>query len=144
MQALSQPHTPSYQCKYNPTFEDYHINNCNFKTSFIYYFLDVTVGCGSEVKAKLFFFSFTIMMSTVFMKLFIAIIWQTFLQTVQRENKFMSTDLVTRFREVWSQFDNNVMKFNHYSIIGYEFYEGLLISQFFDIIGRAFRLEHNF
>ena len=56
----------------------------------------------------------------------------------------MSTDLVTRFREVWSQFDNNVMKFNNYLIIGYEFHEGLLISQFFDLIGRAFRLEHNF
>lgn len=59
----------------NPTYEDYvqnHSNNILIINSFL---LDLPIGCGSELKAKLFFFSFTIMMSTVFMKLFIALIW---------------------------------------------------------------------
>jgi uncharacterized membrane protein YGL010W len=64
------------------------------KDYYFKYFKDNPVGCGSEVTARIFFFSYSIIMGTVAMKLFIAIIWQTFQQTTERDNKFMSSDLV--------------------------------------------------
>jgi hypothetical protein len=45
------------------------------------------------------------------MKLFIAIILQTFQQTSERDNKFMSTDISEHFKEVWSNFDPDATSF---------------------------------
>jgi hypothetical protein len=45
------------------------------------------------------------------MRLFIAIILQTFQQTAERDNKFMSTDINEHFKQVWSQFDPDATSF---------------------------------
>jgi hypothetical protein len=45
------------------------------------------------------------------MRLFIAIILQTFQQTTERENKFMSTDISENFKQVWSKFDPDATSF---------------------------------
>ncbi len=66
------------------------------------------MGCGSIVTARLFFFAYSLIMCTVLMRLFIAIVLQTFGQTTERDNKFMSSDLVQQFRQVWSLFDKDV------------------------------------
>jgi len=62
MEALSREYSPSYQCVYNPTYEDYRANNY------------VPVGCGSRTSAKIYFFSYSLLICTIFMRLFIAII----------------------------------------------------------------------
>jgi hypothetical protein len=86
MEALSREYSTNFQCVENPTFEDYRGNNYQ------------PVGCGSRTSAKFFFFSYSLLICTIFMKLFIAIILQTFQQTTERENKFMSTDISEHFK----------------------------------------------
>lgn len=58
--------------------------------------------------ARIYFFSFTVLMNMVFMKLFIAIVLRTFKNTQDKENKFMNSSLSDHFREVWSFFDPDV------------------------------------
>jgi hypothetical protein len=62
MEALSREYSASYQCVQNPTYEDYRANNYN------------PVGCGSRNSAKIYFFSYSLLICTIFMRLFIAII----------------------------------------------------------------------
>jgi hypothetical protein len=80
--------------------------------------LGIPVGCGSTITARLFFFSYSLIMRTVLMRLFIAIVLQTFGQTTERDNKFMSSELVQQFRQTWGTFDNDVrLKIKIYSEI---------------------------
>lgn len=99
MQSLSRTYDVDYLCIEEPTYEDYVNNNYD------------PVGCGNATLATIYFFSFLLFVATVFMRLFIAIILQTFQQTTERDNKFMNTELSNRFREVWSQFDPNATSF---------------------------------
>ena len=62
MEALSKEYSTSFQCIENPTYDDYKLNNYQ------------PVGCGSRISAMLFFFSYSLLICTIFMKLFIAII----------------------------------------------------------------------
>lgn len=82
------------------------------------------MGCGSIVTARVFFFSYSLIMCTVLMRLFIAIVLQTFGQTTERDNKFMSSELVQSFRQTWSAFDHDVRLNNtvYCEIIGYQLY----------------------
>jgi hypothetical protein len=60
----------------------------------------------------------------VLMRLFIAIVLQTFGQTTERDNKFMSSELVQSFRETWGAFDHDV-RFNikvNGELLGYQLY----------------------
>lgn len=50
-------------------------------------------------------------MSTIFLRLFIAIILQTFKLATDRENKFMNTHLSEHFRDVWARFDPDATSF---------------------------------
>jgi hypothetical protein len=47
-------------------------------------------------------------MSMIFIKVFIAVVLQNFQETVQKDSKFLSSELSENFREVWSYFDPNV------------------------------------
>lgn len=66
------------------------------------------VGCGSRFFATAYVFSFTMIVTMVFLRLFIAIILQSFQETAEKENKFMNNQLTDHFREAWSIFDPDV------------------------------------
>ena len=72
------------------------------------------------------------------MRLFIAIILQTFHQTTERDNKFMNTELSDRFREVWSRFDGNATSFLRAHV-----YDKFLL-QLGEPLGWGSSYEHNF
>jgi lysylphosphatidylglycerol synthetase-like protein (DUF2156 family) len=59
----------------------------------------------------MYFFSFALIVSTIFIRLFIAIILQIFKQTTERQNKFMSSDLNEHFRKTWALFDPDATGF---------------------------------
>lgn len=50
-------------------------------------------------------------MSMIFIKVFIAVVLQNFQETVQKDSKFLSSELSENFREVWSHFDPNATSF---------------------------------
>jgi hypothetical protein len=66
------------------------------------------VGCGDDVFARFFFFSYTLIVGMIFIRVFIAVILQNFQETQQKESKFLSSDLSEKFRDVWAMFDPNV------------------------------------
>ncbi len=66
------------------------------------------MGCGDETTARIFFYSYVLIMSMIFIKVFIAVVLQNFQETVQKDSKFLSSELSDNFREVWSNFDPNV------------------------------------
>jgi hypothetical protein len=99
MEALSRDKDVNYDCIDAPTYEDF----VKSKHS--------PVGCGNQSLAILYFFSYTLFVATIYMRLFIAIILQTFHQTTERDNKFMNTELSNRFREVWSRYDPSATSF---------------------------------
>ncbi len=66
MEALSRKNDIDYDCIDNPSYSDYVNNHYN------------AVGCGNRALALIYFFSFSLFVSTIFMRLFIAIILQTF------------------------------------------------------------------
>ena len=70
----------------------------------------------------LFFYSYTLIVGTIFVRLFIAIILQTFKTTTERENKFMNGDLSEKFRNTWAMFDPDV-SINLIILIGNKFYK---------------------
>jgi hypothetical protein len=69
------------------------------------------VGCGTPFFATLYFFSFTVLVGMVFLRLFIAIILSTFHQTTEKDSKFMSSDLSENFRDCWSLYDPDATSF---------------------------------
>lgn len=75
------------------------------------YNLDEPVGCGDSFFAIAYFFSYTLIICMIFLRLFIAIILQAFQEVAEKENKFMSTSITDRFRDVWSDFDPDATSF---------------------------------
>ena len=69
------------------------------------------MGCGTPFFATLYFFSFTVLVGMVFLRLFIAIILSSFHQTTERDSKFMSSDLSENFRDCWSLYDPDATSF---------------------------------
>lgn len=55
--------------------------------------------------ANVFFFSYTLIIGMVFLKLFIAIILQTFQDITEHDNKFINSELGDHFRDIWAKFD---------------------------------------
>ncbi len=64
--------------------------------------------CGSRLSAMIFFYSYTVLVSIVMLRMAIALILIAFKETSSRENKFMNSELSGHFREVWSEFDPDV------------------------------------
>lgn len=69
------------------------------------------MGCGDETSARIYFFSYILIMSMIFIKVFIAIVLQNFQETVQKDSKFLSSELSENFRDVWAHFDPNVKRY---------------------------------
>jgi len=99
MESLSRDNDLDYDCIYSPTYQDY-VNN-GYKA----------VGCGNQTMSTIYFFSYLLLVATIYIRLFIAIILQTFQQMTERDNKFMNSELSNRFREVWARFDPNATSF---------------------------------
>ena len=58
-----------------------------------------------------FFISFILVVSMIFLNLFIAIILQSFEEANQKYTKCFTQDMVDNFREVWSFFDPDATGF---------------------------------
>ncbi len=74
MHAMSRKNHPFYQCLESPTYEDYLKNGKQ------------SVGCGNMFTSLIFFTSFTIIVSLVFINLFVAIILEGFDETSEENN----------------------------------------------------------
>jgi hypothetical protein len=99
MQAVSRINDSTFICTENPSYTDFVKNGSQ------------PVGCGDPLFSVLFFYSYVLLVGVIFMRVFIAIVVQTFQTTAQKESKFLSSDLSEHFRIVWSLFDPNATSF---------------------------------
>lgn len=93
MHALSRSNHALYECIEQPTYEDYFKND------------NKTVGCGNKAVAVAYFVSFIIIVSLIFLNLFVAVVLQGFQDTVQKSSKWVDFELIEHFREIWSLYD---------------------------------------
>lgn len=63
------------------------------------------MACGNYGGSVVFFLVFVIMVALVFLNLFIAVILQSFEETMQTSKKWLDFDKIEHYREVWSKFD---------------------------------------
>ena len=63
------------------------------------------VGCGEPTVAYLFFGSYLVMLTLVFLNLFIAIILNGYFETVDKSKQYLDQDLIEIFKDSWSKFD---------------------------------------
>lgn len=75
MQALARKEDMDFECVTDPTFNDYKENDFR------------TVGCGDPVSTILFFVSFIMVVTLVFLNLFIAIILLSFEDIIQTDKQ---------------------------------------------------------
>lgn len=99
LEALSRGKDIGFECITNPTYSDYQANGYE------------TIGCGDPLFATAYFYSFTLIIGMVFLRLFIAIVLQAFQETSEHNSKFMNSDLTNRFRDIWAQFDPDATSF---------------------------------
>lgn len=89
MDDCARVHSIIFNCKNNPSYDDY-VNNGY-----------VTLGCGDPTTAYAFFITFTLLVSMIFLNLFIAIILESFENVNQQEDlKIKDEDLVL-FQKTW-------------------------------------------
>ncbi|TNV87903.1 hypothetical protein FGO68_gene16047 [Halteria grandinella] len=99
MQASLQQYSPQFQCTYSPSYEDY--EDADYST----------VGCGKSYSGVLFFYSFYLFVNLIFLNLFIAIILQGFLETQLKDQRLFNAEMLTHFKEVWAEFDEDATSF---------------------------------
>jgi len=92
MEDITKHYSLLNQCIKDPTFEDYVANGHE------------PVGCGTHI-AKAYFLSFSIVVTMIFLNLFVAIILQGFEDMNKRENQILNDKNVEKFRRVWSMYD---------------------------------------
>ena len=99
MFSVSRKRSIFYECISSPTYEDYAANNF------------VTIGCGDQVGALVFFLTFVILVSLIFVSLFVAIILQAFEDTSEKDRQLFNQETTDHFRDVWSMFDPNATSY---------------------------------
>lgn len=67
-----------------------------------------------------YFFSYTLIIGMVFLRLFIAIILQTFQDITERDRKFINSELSDHYKDIWAFYDPDVKK-SLLIYIGHEF-----------------------
>lgn len=83
----------TFQCDENPTYESIMANN------------GIPNGCGKPVIARIYFFSFMIVVSLIFLNLFIAIVVDTFIgQSTAFKLPIRQND-IDSFIELWRKYD---------------------------------------
>ena len=90
MNALAMGHSWYNECKDDPTYEDY-VNNGK-----------EPIGCGSYAIAYTFFATYLIVLTLIFLNLFIAIILNGYFETLEQERQYLKPDVLTLFKETWS------------------------------------------
>jgi hypothetical protein len=83
--ALSNERSIEYQCIENPTYDDFKANNFE------------PIGCGKKATSAFYFTSFVLIVSLVFLNLFIAIILQGFSDSQNEEQFVFSKDTTDNF-----------------------------------------------
>jgi hypothetical protein len=66
------------------------------------------MGCGDQFFAITYFFSYTLVIGMVFLRLFIAIILQTFQDITERDRKFINSELSDHYKDIWALYDPDV------------------------------------
>jgi len=84
--------TPVNHCVYDPTYNDYVENGYK------------AVGCGTDF-GTFYFVSFNIVVTMIFLNLFVAIILQSFEDLHKKEHQILNDKSVENFRSIWSQYD---------------------------------------
>lgn len=62
-------------------------------------------GCGDPLKAMMFFVSFMVIVSFIFLNLFIAIILESFDTSKDEEGLQVGSDTISKFNDIWSNDD---------------------------------------
>jgi hypothetical protein len=93
MHACSMDMNVRNECDSAPTYQKYVANN------------HVTVGCGFQTGAYIYFISFTMLVAQIFLNLFIAIILESFDKTNEKDDQWMNEEVVGGFSKVWQEFD---------------------------------------
>ena len=63
------------------------------------------IGCGKRLLASLYFSAFSIIVSIVFLSLFVAIVLQGYFATNEKNKKENVKDNTLRFQRAWALFD---------------------------------------
>ncbi|CDW82939.1 voltage-gated ion channel superfamily [Stylonychia lemnae] len=93
MNDCARTSTILFDCKNDPSYSDY-VNNG-----------EVTLGCGDPTQAYAFFMSFTMLVSMIFLNLFIAIILESFENVNQQEDLKIKDKDLDSFQKVWLPYD---------------------------------------
>ena len=93
MNALGMGHSWYNECKDDPTYEDYVKNGRE------------PIGCGSYAFAYAFFASYLIVLTLIFLNLFIAVILNGYFETLAQERQYLKPEVLTIFKETWSRYD---------------------------------------
>jgi len=64
-----------------------------------------TVGCGEYWITYIYFVTYVILISLIFLNLFIAIIMNGYFETREKENQVINQEILSLFRDTWSVFD---------------------------------------
>jgi hypothetical protein len=80
------------ECITNPKYSDYALAG-------------TPVGCGNQYLTVFYFFSFALLISIIFLNLFIAIILNGYFDTRDQEKQTLNSEMLESFKEVWSTFD---------------------------------------
>lgn len=83
--AISEEKSIQNFCLENPDYSDYLKNDHQ------------TLGCGSGFQARIYFISFILVVSMIFLNLFIAIILQSFEDATQRYSKAFTSEMTDKF-----------------------------------------------
>ena len=99
MTTLSGGFSIDNYCIKNPTYDQYKENNFE------------PIGCGDRGATIALFSIFTILISMIFLNLFIAIILQGYDETRERNEKMFNSEVRDQFRDIWSRYDQDATGF---------------------------------
>ena len=94
-------HSVLFDCVESPTYEQIEANG------------GTPNGCGTRAGGVFFFVSFLLIMTLVFLNLFIAIILQVFADIRAKEDTEINEESVDAFKDTWVQFDPDVSRAPH-------------------------------
>lgn len=92
--SCSKPRSLDFDCLENPTYEDYASAG-------------ETVGCGPGISGFFFFNSYYLIMNLILLKLFIAVICQTYEDVKEIDQRWFKEEAIDAFNEIWAEFDHN-------------------------------------
>jgi hypothetical protein len=93
MNVLAMSKSEFNDCVENPSYADYVAAGKN------------TVGCGKGYLAPMYFMSYLIFITLIFLNLFVAIILNGYFETRNEDSHMLNQDVLETFRETWSKFD---------------------------------------